>query len=108
MKGLVLKSCNQIIYATNKNKGVGIIISNKEGEYRITLNAMDEKGTSYIWLSKEINVGDSFIVKYDDIEESMETPSIEIRNPNNEEENNRLLLETYHKLKTELTNEGVL
>lgn len=108
MKGFSLKIDNKTIHAALESGSSGIIISNKEGDYNISLHGMDDKGVYYVWYKKNLSVGDSMSIKHEIIEQSMVSEPIFIRDVNDEDAENKLLLDAYHKLKQELLDEGLI
>lgn len=51
----------------------GVHITNKEGEYTLSINGMDADGKFYKWFSKRVTEGDLYIIDYTNIDSS-DTP----------------------------------
>lgn len=108
MKGFILEIGKDTIYAALESGSVGIIISNKDGNYNISLNGMDDQGIFYVWYNKNLSIGDSMTLKYEIIEQIMVSKPSFIRDVRDEESENKLLLDSYYKLKQELLDEGLI
>ncbi len=108
MKGFVVKTKDCVTYAALNEGSVGIVITNKEGDYRLGINGMDTQGIAYVWQSDVLCVGDSISIEYDGIDKSMVSEPLLIRDVNDSKSENQLLLDSYYKLRQELLDEGLL
>lgn len=108
MKGFSLQIGDNITYAALETGSVGMLISNKSGEFTISLNGMDMQGTYYEWYNHKLCIGDSITLKYDSVDESMISKPIFVRDVNDKESEDKLLLDSYDKLRQELLEEGLI
>lgn len=108
MNGFSLKHNNEAICAALETGSIGIVISNKDGEFSISFNGMDSQGIYYEWYNQKICTNDSITVKYEHINESTVSQPISIRDMNNKKVEDKLLLNSYFKLKQELLDEGLI
>lgn len=79
----------------------GIIISNKDCGMRINCDGMNADGQTLTWFSSEFNVNDILTIELIDVAPN-EISRYDVRNYDDEEENNRILVEEYLRLKSEL------
>lgn len=108
MIGFSLKRGNDVVYAAVQAGSIGVIISNKEGTLKVSLSGIDAHGVYYVWYDDKICIGDSILIKYENINEQMLSTPIFIRDVKDKESENKLLLDSYYKLKKELLAEGLL
>lgn len=87
---------------------VGVLLTNKEGDYTVSLQGMDAQGVFYVWHRAKLHVGDSLTVSFEAVEEADVSEPISVRDVRDEEAERRLLLGSYHRLRQELINEGLL
>ena len=87
-----------------------IVISNKEGNLRLTFGGCDKEnpGISYSWYSANLNAGDKYVIRYKDLDPSGLSPAKDIIDYGNRDEIRKRMLEHYIELKKELTDEGLL
>ncbi|MCE5227861.1 MAG: hypothetical protein LLG05_18635 [Porphyromonadaceae bacterium] len=108
MKGFTLKFGNEIIPGAVNKGSSGVIISNKEWDFRLCFHGMDAEGLFPTWYEQDLKIGDSFTISYEDIDESNISQPIHIRDVTDLEGEDRLLLESYHRLKKQLMDEGLI
>ena len=106
MKGFVLKTDNRAISARLDTGVTSMLISNKEFYYKLDLSALDNNNVSYIWHKAELRLNDVFTISYEEIADI--SPVQEIRDLKDMNENDLRALESYHSLKQELINEGLI
>ena len=102
MRGFTVIQSSETVKAAIDNGSVSVIISNKEGDYSLNLGGMDEEGVFYTWISRPLIENESFEIIFNDIDSSSVSEVVSIRDVRDEESENRLLLEAYHRLKKEL------
>lgn len=87
-----------------------IIISNKEGKLRLTFGGCDKENPdiSYSWYSSDLNAGDSYVIRYKDMDTTELSPAEDIINYKNRDDIRKRMLENYIKLKKELTETGII
>lgn len=103
MRGFILKTGGKVILGGLDSGITSVLISNKEGPYRLCFGSMDDKNLSYTWYAADLEQGESFIITYDEIEHVSEPQRI--GDGRNTHEDDLRLLESYHKLKQELIEE---
>lgn len=109
MNGFTLRLDNKIISAALNSGSLGFIISNKGGEFTLCFNGVDEQRVIYTWFYDKLNVGDSFLISYEEIDSLTISIPINIRDVNNkEDEECQLLLNSYCELRQELLDEGLI
>lgn len=106
MKGFIVNINDKNIVAAMENGIADVLITNKEGPYRLLLGGMDDKTISYSWYSVDLELDDSFTVTYDEVE-CVSIPK-RIWDAKNNPEDDLAILESYHKLKQELIEEGLI
>ena len=106
MKGFVLNTGNRTISGGLENGIAGVLITNKEGLYRLNFGGMDNDGVSYTWYTANLEPGDSFTLCYDEIVDV--SPAKKSLNNINTDEDDKRALESYYKLKAELIAEGII
>ena len=106
MKGFKLNMSDKAISGAVKRGFTSVMISNKDGFYKLDFGSVDDEGNFYTWYNINLQYGDSFNIYYDEISEVSSTNNI--RNISNAEEENELAIKLYHKLKQELIEEGLL
>ena len=106
MKGFVLNTGNEIISGGLNNGGTNVLISNKEGLYRLNFGGVDDNGVFYTWYNANLEIGNSFTLWYDEIADI--SPARKFLNNMNTAEDDKHALELYHKLKQELIDEGLI
>lgn len=110
MKGFILKAADKVI-SGGLNSGItDVLISNKEFYYRLNFGGMDDANVSYTWYSEEVQPGDIFTLRYEEISET--SPAIKVRDCCQDyvstNEDDREALEQYYRLKKELIEEGLI
>ncbi len=106
MKGFVLNTGNETLSGGLGNGITGVHISNKEGIYRLIFGGMDGDGVFYTWYRVDRERGDSFTRCYDEIVDV--SPAKTAPDNRNTAEDDKRALESYHKLKQELIDEGLI
>lgn len=106
MKGFVLNIGEKTVCGAIDNGITSVLISNKEGPFRLYFGSMDNKNISYIWYVADLQLGDSFAITYEEVEHTSEPQRI--GDGRNTPEDDLRLLESYHKLKQELIDEGLI
>ena len=99
---------SETVSAAIEKGSVSIMVSNKEGDYSLYLGGTDADGVSYTWISRKLIENESFEIVFSDLEPSSVSEIISMRDVRDEESENRLLLDAYHRLKKELIDEGLL
>ncbi|WP_320167775.1 hypothetical protein [Mangrovibacterium marinum] len=106
MKGFTLRKDNNIISGAIKEGITSIILTNKDGVFRLTFGSMDKTGMhAYTWYASDLEVGDTLQICYTDIVNISE-PQVIL--DYNSLDHDKLELDYYHRLKKELIEEGVL
>ncbi len=106
MKGFTLKKDNIIISGAIDEGITSIILTNKDGVFRLHFGRMDKTGMhSYTWYASDLELGDLLQICYTDI--------ITISEPQvildySSLDHDKLELDYYYRLKRELIEEGVL
>ena len=108
MNGFSLKTKDNVFNAALEIGSVGILITNKEEDYTITLDGMDNRGIYFVWQKSLFAMGDSITIKYDEIDKSAVSEPIIVRDINDTKSEDERLLEAYNQLKQELIDEGLL
>ena len=108
MKGFKLQMNGECISGAIDNGITSILVSNKEGKYRVVFSSMDNTGMfSYTWYSSGMEIGDHLSISFEDIIHVSEVKETRDYNITLEESQKRDL-ETYYKLKAELIKEGII
>ena len=99
MKGFTLKWNGKTISGAVRNACSGIIISNKDDidVLRLYFGGMAEQGLFPKWCSEDLKPGDKFSITYEDIDESDVSMPVFIRDVNDKEQENQLLLASYNR-----------
>ncbi|MBE6307763.1 MAG: hypothetical protein E7087_00425 [Bacteroidales bacterium] len=108
MNGFIIKAGEENIYAALKSGSFGIIISNKEGDFNISINGMDENALFYSWEHRKLNLNEVITIAFDTLDESVISTPTNIRDVNNTIQEQELELELYYKLKKELLDKGLI
>lgn len=110
MKGFTLKWNDKTISGAVRNACLGIIISNKDDidVLRLHFGGMDEQGLFPEWCREDLKPGDKFSITYEDINEFDVFMPVFIRDVNDKEQENQLLLASYNRLKKKLAEEGLI
>lgn len=110
MKGFTLKWNDKTISGAVRNACLGIIISNKDDidVLRLHFGGMDEQGLFPEWCREDFKPGDKFSITYEDIDEFDVSMPVFIRDVNDKEQENQLLLASYNRLKKKLAEEGLI
>ncbi len=95
MKGFTLKFGDKVISGAGNKGSSGIIISNKDWDFRLCFHGMDSEGLFPTWYAQDLKPGDTFIISYKDIDESNISQPIHIRDVTDLEGEDRLLLKSY-------------
>jgi len=106
MKGIILNTGNETIYGSLNNGIFGVLISNKDGIYKLNFGGQDDDVTIYTWYKADLKLGDSFSLCYDEIVDVSSV--IKIQKDKYVAEIDKLALDSYHKLKQELIEEGLI
>ncbi|MBQ8502603.1 MAG: hypothetical protein IJ494_10020 [Bacteroides sp.] len=101
MKGVEIDYNDQKICAATAS-GITFLISNKEGEFKLSATGEDEKQCIKVWNIEDLQIGDSITVCYKDINPAEITAPTYVRDVNDEESENKLMLEMYQKMKKKL------
>lgn len=103
MKGFLLQINKEKISAESIKKGcINILLTNKEGVFKINFGGMDENMYSYTWYSSELTLGDEICISYkENVQTSNPIAKVNFAQLTKEEVLQREL-ETYWKLKAEL------
>ncbi|MDR1756412.1 MAG: hypothetical protein LBR65_05560 [Culturomica sp.] len=105
MNGFILDTGDKKWYGASRSGITDILLSNKEGPYRLYFGCMERNGIPYTWYSADLEPGDRFTIIYDNIEQV--SPAVRV-NLENTPEDDQLLLESYKKLKQELIDDGLI
>lgn len=108
MNGFSIKINEEFINIALDSGSVGILISNKEGNLEVCINGMDCNGVYYVWYNKEMIMNQSIDIEFKTISHSVISKPIFIRNVNDTKHEEKLLLESYHKLKNDLLAQGLI
>ena len=105
MKGFTVRINDEVYNIALESGGVGVLITNKEGEYIVTLHGTDGKGVYHQWHKKKLQLGDILIIKPDSTLRSVE-PLQYVRDYEDREAIDKLQIAEYMRLKAELMDEG--
>lgn len=106
MKGFTLQKGNNIISGAIEEGITSIILTNKDGVFRLHFGSMDKTGMhAYTWYASDLELGDTLQICYTNIVNISEPQSIL---DYNSLDHDKIELEYYHRLKKELIEEGVL
>ncbi|MDR0940050.1 MAG: hypothetical protein LBN29_12020 [Mediterranea sp.] len=108
MKGLVLEIGGQR-FVGRETDFPGLIITNKEDpeEYRVLFSGMNaDSSVFYHWYGQPLEEGEVLRISYQEIGEAESSTPISIRDTRDKEQEKRLILENYYRLKEKLTKEG--
>ncbi len=106
MTGFILQIDNKIISGTIEEGITSILLTFKEGLFRLHFGSMDKFGMiSYRWYATDLKIGDHLRISFTDI--SSPSEALEIVNYNLLD-GDKISLDHYHRLKKELIEEGLL
>lgn len=106
MKGFAVLKSESEFHSAIGGGVMSVVISNKNGYYSIYVGGTESGGMSYTWLSEALKEGDAIEVRYVDIDtEEITEPEI-VRDTNDKEAEDKMLLESYYILKKQLQDEG--
>lgn len=109
MRGFTLQINGKSISAEAIEGGcVGIILTNKEGPFRICFSGIDNEMISYTWYASELTLGDRFCISYRNNVQPSVAMTVHDYKQLSEEEVLKRELELYWQLKKELENEHIL
>ena len=106
MKGFTVLRDGKPLHAVVENGVTSIVISNKEGHYSIYVGGTEANGLSYTWLSEALAENDVIEVRFEEFDLSSVSEAVSIHDSRDEEATDRLLLESYYRVKKELKDEG--
>ena len=102
MNGFRWEKDGEVVCAALPSGSVGVLLSNKEGDYTVSLQGMDAQGVFYVWRRAKLRIGDSLTVGFEAVEEADVSEPVSVRDARDEEAERRLLLSSYHRLRQEL------
>lgn len=106
MKGFTLRKDNNIISGTIKEGITSIILTNKDGMFRLTFGSMDKTGMhSYTWYASDLKLVGTLQICYTDVINISEPQEV---TDYNSMDHDKIELYSYYRLKRELIEEGVL
>lgn len=103
MNGFILK-LNGEVFAGAMDGCSTITITGKNDTFRLEFGGMDKLAHSCVWCTKTLEAGDRLSIKYTDIDESEISAFAEFIDVVDEFK----LLESYHRMKQELIDEGLI
>lgn len=107
MRGFKLKIHGKEISGAIEVGITNIVLSCKENQFHLTFSSLDETGMiSQVWYSSYLELGDRLSIIFDDTY-GVSQP-MEVRDYTNKDAMDRLLLQSYHRLREELVNEGLI
>lgn len=110
MKGFKLKVGGKVLSGAVEAGFANCLVYRKEGRFRIDFGAVDTEGVFYTWHARDLEIGDSFEVEYTCIDKPDVSQPVQVEKPKimDVDEENKLLLESYYKMKEELINERLI
>lgn len=106
MKGFILEIGDETISGAVETGSSSVLLTYRNGVLRVVFNGMDTTETVRIWYAADLREGNSLTVRYGDIPEVSEARPV--RDFNDRDAENRLLMESYERMKRELTDEGLI
>lgn len=107
MKGFKLLTDGKEITGAIQAGITGVMITNKENNLHILFNSLDDTGMlSYTWHSSNLEQGNKVTISYQDV--TRRSNPVETLDYNNQEQMDKLALESYYRLREELINEDIL
>ena len=103
MTGFILK-LNGEVFAGAMDGCSTITITGKNDTFRLEFGGMDKLAHSCVWCTKTLEAGDRLSIKYTDIDKSEISAFAEFVDVVDEFK----LLESYHRMKQELMDEGLI
>lgn len=103
MNGFILK-LNDETFAGAMDGCSTITVTGKNDTFKLEFGGMDKLAHSCVWCTKILEAGDRLSVKYTDIDESEISAFTEFIDAVDEFK----LLESYHRMKQELMDEGLI
>ena len=103
MIGFILK-LNDEVFAGAMDGCSTITITGKNDTFRLEFGSMDKLAHSCVWCTKTLEAGDRLSIKYTDIDKSEISAFAEFIDVVDEFK----LLESYHRMKQELMDEGLI
>lgn len=105
MKGFTV-NMNELTASAGLDAGIiGIIVTNKSGDFTLDFSGTDNEGKHYSWIYEKMKLGDSITVKYEDMDKSNISTPNRIREMGYSDDD---LLDEYNRLKQELIKDGVI
>lgn len=106
MKGFTLKKGGNIISGAIEEGITSIILSNKDGVFRLHFGSLDKTGMqACTWYASDLELGDTLQICYTDVVNTSEPQEVL---DYNSLDHDKVELDYYYRLKRELIEEGVL
>lgn len=105
MKGFTVDMNELTVSATLETGIVGIIITNKSGDFTLDFSGTDQEGKHYRWINEKLKLGDCVTVKYENMNKFNVSIPKQIKEMGYSDED---LLDEYNRLKQELIKDGMI